>query len=157
MDANEIERLANLGAALRPDWARRSLKTFIERNLAGRTYADTAVAIAWVCTRTKTDTPRLLLEAGPWWRASMTETDATPRPPKRAEACATCGRPEWAHDSGWVDHAWTDLDTATEGRSNRANLARAQLASTRSVLCRHGVQAANCREDHPTESAEETA
>jgi len=62
LDQNEIGRLAEMGAALRPDWSARDLTIFIERQLANRTFGDVAVAMAWVCTRTKTETPDRLLE-----------------------------------------------------------------------------------------------
>ena len=59
MDINEINRLAAAGSAMRPDWPAKSLATFLGKNLADRAYGDVAVALAWICTRTKTNTPTL--------------------------------------------------------------------------------------------------
>lgn len=133
LETNEIQRLAAMGQALRPDWPARSLRTFIERNLADRAYGDVAVALAWVATRTRTDTPRLLLEAGAWWKAAGTEGNSTLRPPKRDEACATCGRRETDHASRWIgDHEYTPLAHATKGRNaNGIADVRAALTAAR--------------------------
>lgn len=141
MSDNEVQRLALMGAALRPDWPARSLQTFIAKNLSNRTYADVAVALAWVCTRTKTDTPRLLLEGGAWWKASNTDASTAPRPPKRDEACADCGRRKEAHDPNEPDsHEWRQVGTAARDRNpERTALARAELAQIRANACKHGV------------------
>ena len=131
MDDNEIQRLALMASALRPDWPARSMRTFVEKNLGGRTYGDTAVALAWVCTRTKTDTPRLLLEPGPWWRATTTEGNTGNRPPTRAEACATCGRREDEHGAAWLrDHGFVPLDAAANGRTTAPQDIRSQIQPT---------------------------
>lgn len=79
LNDNEIQRLAAMGSALRPDWPARSLATFLSKHFAGRAYGDVAVALAWVATRTKTETPRLLLEAGPWWKACQVDGTTAPR------------------------------------------------------------------------------
>jgi len=70
----EIERLAAMGNALRPDWNIRSLCTLIHTNLTARSYQDVAVALAWIGADTRTSTPGRLLELGPWWRASVDGT-----------------------------------------------------------------------------------
>ena len=70
---NEIERLAAMANALRPEWPVRSLVTLLTKHGA-RPYRDLAVALAWIATDAKTKTPARLAEAGPWWTAtSMTE------------------------------------------------------------------------------------
>lgn len=141
MEQTEIQRLAAMGNALRPDWHPRSLATFIDRNLASRAYADVAVALAWVATRTKTDTPRLLLEAGAWWQAAATGNSSAPRPPKPHEACADCGRRENDHDHPHIDHAYTPLSHATRGRDpGKAALARAELHTAQTHVCSHGIR-----------------
>lgn len=99
MNPNEAGRLAHAINDLRPDWPISSLRTFIERNLNGRTYRDTAVALAWIATDTKpdgthaSDTPKRVLENGPWWRAATVENPASlrPQPPRKAEQCTRCG------------------------------------------------------------------
>lgn len=65
----EVERLAAAANALRPDWPLRSLCTFLERDHAHRAYRDVAVALAWVATDPKTQTPKRMNELGPWWQA----------------------------------------------------------------------------------------
>lgn len=99
MNANEIRRLAHATNELRPDWPVSSLTTFLTRELASRTYRDAAVALTWVAVDTNpdgtpaSDTPKRVLEAGPWWRATNGDTGATtPTPPKRHEQCRDCGR-----------------------------------------------------------------
>ena len=120
IDNNEIQRLAHMANALRPDWPARSLATFLSKNFADRAYGDVAVALAWIATRTKTETPRLLLEAGAWWKASALDGGGTAqRPPRKDEACATCGRREHDHASRWIgDHPFTPLTQATKHRSS---------------------------------------
>lgn len=129
IDDNGLNRLAAMGAALRPDWPAASLRTFLERNLVDRTYGDVAVALAWVATRTRTETPRLLLESGAWWKAAGTEGTSTPRPPRRDEACATCGRSRRMHLADRDrDHEFTLVGTAARDRSTTgAERARAAL------------------------------
>lgn len=151
MDANEIQRLAAMGAALRPDWPARSLGTFIERNLGARAYGDVAVALAWVAARTKTETPRLLLEAGPWWKAAAGDSHHTPRPPRKAEECQT-------HPGNWreschgcaADGLAGDQTAPADPRRPDGGAPldriRAELRSTRSNLCSHGVRTSQCAE-----------
>jgi hypothetical protein len=144
LDNNEIQRLAGMGNALRPDWPARSLSTFIERNLSARTYADIAVALAWVATRTKTDTPRLLLEAGAWWKAAATEAGHVPRPPRKAEECKTHAG-QWANACHGCasDRLAGDRTTPPNLRrpdaSNHLARVRAELAGVRANLCGHGI------------------
>ena len=120
MDINEINRLATAGSAMRPDWPAKSLATFLGKNLADRAYGDVAVALAWICTRTKTNTPRLLLEAGPWWKATVADGGTlAPRPPTKEEACATCGLRQEQHGKGAIasDHEWLPVSHAAKGRT----------------------------------------
>jgi hypothetical protein len=71
---NEVQRLAAMANALKPEWPIKSLITLISRDHAARPYRDLAVALAWVATDARTKTPARLAEAGPWWTAtSMTE------------------------------------------------------------------------------------
>ena len=149
MTPDEIARLAAMGNALRPAWPVASLRTFIERNLHARAYGDAAVALAWVATRTKTDTPRLLLEAGAWWKAANVENGTAPRPPKPVESCADCGRREADHDHAWAEHPFVPIERAAEGRVQRAEIARAELTQAAANLCPvHHVAPSNCRGAH---------
>jgi len=66
---SETDRIAAAIHALRPDWPVKSLCTFIDGNLADRSYADVTVALATVAVDPKTQTPRRVLESGPWWQA----------------------------------------------------------------------------------------
>lgn len=100
MNDNETKRLAHAINELRPDWPISSLTNFIGRDLARRTYRDAAVMLVWVAVDTKPDgtpasnTPRRVLEAGPWHRAVLAEDPSqnTATAPKRHEQCTTCGR-----------------------------------------------------------------
>jgi hypothetical protein len=95
---NQIERLAAMTNAIRPEWPIRSLVTLLTKH-AARPYRDLAVALAWVATDARTKTPARLAEAGPWWTAtSMTEgqgpTQSRMRcpdhPEQKAGSCAEC-------------------------------------------------------------------
>ena len=71
---NEVQRLAAMTNAIRPEWPVKSLVTLLARDHAARPYRDLAVALAWIATDARTKTPARLSEAGPWWTAtSMTE------------------------------------------------------------------------------------
>jgi hypothetical protein len=92
----EIERLAAMGNALRPDWNIRSLCTLIHANLTARSYQDVAVALAWIGADTRTATPGRILELGPWWRASVDGTtplhfERCPKPGHTSYAAGKCG------------------------------------------------------------------
>lgn len=95
MNEHEIERIAAMAHALRPDWPANSLRTLIATRLADRPRRDVTVALAWVACESATTTPARVLEAGPWWRAAAADGETTPRPPKRGELCHHCTR--------WVD------------------------------------------------------
>jgi hypothetical protein len=71
-DSTQIERLAAAAHALRPDWATRSLVTFLTRHHVDRPYADLAIALAFVATDDRATTPNLLNQHGPWWSAAYT-------------------------------------------------------------------------------------
>ena len=95
---NQIERLAAMTNAIRPEWPIRSLVTLLTKH-AARPYRDLAVALAWIATDAQTKTPARLAEAGPWWTAtSMTEgqgpTQSRMRcpdhPEQKAGSCAEC-------------------------------------------------------------------
>lgn len=73
----EIERIAAMMNALRPDWRPSSLVTFLETHQAHRPYRDLAIAAAVVATDARTQTPQLLNEHGPWWVAAQAATGTT--------------------------------------------------------------------------------
>lgn len=70
---DELDRLAAMGNALRPDWPTEGLRSHLAANYGARTYRDLAVALTWVAADGKDD-PTPLAEEGPWWDA------AAPRP-----------------------------------------------------------------------------
>lgn len=95
---NEIDRLAAMTNAMRPDWPTRSLRTHLAQHHATRPYRDLAVALAYVASDPNTKTPARLKEPGPWWKASAVE-DATityqtvkcpDHPDQRLGLCAPC-------------------------------------------------------------------
>ena len=95
MNENEISRIAAAISDLRPDWPAASLRTLLHSpELKNRPRRDVAVAMAWIACDSETKTPKRVLEAGPWWKAACVETPEAVgvRPPKRDEACLTCGR-----------------------------------------------------------------
>lgn len=100
MTENEIRRLAHAVNDLRPDWPISSLTTFISNQLGKRAYRDAAVAMVWVAVDAKPDgqpaseTPKRVLEAGPWWTAAVVDrADTRSIAPKRDEQCLDCGKP----------------------------------------------------------------
>jgi hypothetical protein len=106
---DETERLAAMANALRPDWPLKSLTTFIVNELTRRTYREVAIALAWIATDPATDTPKRMLEAGPWWNASRAQaatvsvvvTRCGEHPEHPAARCPLCEtRGEVDHDAG---------------------------------------------------------
>ncbi len=108
---DETERLAAMANALRPDWPLKSLTTFIVNELTRRTYREVAIALAWVATDPATDTPKRMLEAGPWWNASRAQAatvsvvvtrcgDHPEHPAARCPACEEANRGEVDHQAG---------------------------------------------------------
>lgn len=108
---DETERLAAMANALRPDWPLKSLTTFIVNELTRRTYREAAIALAWIATDPATDTPKRMLEAGPWWNASRAQAatvsvvvtrcpEHPEHPAARCPACEEANRGEVDHDAG---------------------------------------------------------
>ncbi len=110
---DETERLAAMANALRPDWPLKSLTTFIVNELTRRTYREGAIALAWIATDPATDTPKRMLEAGPWWNASRAQAATVSvvvtrcavqghehLPAARCPACEEANRGEVDHDAG---------------------------------------------------------
>jgi hypothetical protein len=108
---DETERLAAMANALRPDWPVKSLATFIVNELTRRTYREVAIALAWVATDPATDTPKRMLEAGPWWNASRAQAatvsvvvtrcgEHPEHPAARCPACEEANRGEVDHQAG---------------------------------------------------------
>ncbi len=108
---DETERLAAMANALRPDWPLKSLTTFIVNELTRRTYREVAIALAWVATDPATDTPKRMLEAGPWWNASRAQAatvsvvvtrcgEHPEHPAARCPACEEANRGEVDHQAG---------------------------------------------------------
>lgn len=84
LSRTEVERLAAMGNALRPDWPVNSLTTHIQSNYMTRAYRDVACALAYVATDPKTNNPARMKESGPWWRT----TEESRQPPVgRAPSC----------------------------------------------------------------------
>lgn len=83
--STEIDRLAAMANALRPDWPVSSLRTYLTARHSHRCYADLAVALATIATDATTRTPKRLDESGPWWQAAQAasgERIRTPAPPR---------------------------------------------------------------------------
>lgn len=94
MDLTETTRLAAAINALRPDWPHASLVTFLTRDLSDRAYRDVAVALTWVACDPATQTPRRVLEAGPWWDAVAAGVGLAPATPTNSTLdgrCPKCG------------------------------------------------------------------
>ncbi|MFC0626147.1 hypothetical protein [Kribbella deserti] len=123
----QLERLAAMANALRPDWPTGSVLTHLKANHGTRPYQDLAIAIAWIATDPDTATPARLAEAGPWWQATQPHPPpTTKKPPTRGAIdihgrCQTCGglhHPNAPHDAP---------KTPTEDAPPDYHQARAQL------------------------------
>jgi len=79
LDDRELTRLADMAAALRPDWHPRSTTAYLRRSQRHRGYADVGLALAFVALDPASDTPARLEQPGPWWQA--TRLHAAPPPP----------------------------------------------------------------------------
>lgn len=87
----ELEHLAAMANALRPDWPIRSLLTHLTANHGTRSYRDLAIALAWIATDPDTQTPARLLEQGPWW--TLTRPVDGSRGGPRHRLCPRCRDP----------------------------------------------------------------
>lgn len=89
MNRAECERIAASANRLRPDWRFDSLVTFLAGNFSDRPAWDVARALVWIAMEPGAHpgeyvnrTPRLMLEAGPWWSSQIPPStmDETPVP-----------------------------------------------------------------------------
>jgi len=103
MNDNDLQRLAAMAAALRPDWPISSLATHLLNHHAHRTYRDVAVALAWIATDPATNTPARLTEAGPWWDATHPAKSA--RPVTKAHRCIDHPHQLASHCQNCIDEA----------------------------------------------------
>lgn len=172
MNGNEAQRLAHAVNAHRPDWMISSLTTFITRNMSAWTYRDAAVALTFVATDAKpdgqpaSDTPKRVLEQGPWRVAAAAggSTAMRTHAPKRHEECPDHPG-QWAHNCGGCRVEACGAVDPQPARAQHADaafdasLARAQLAAARAQTCACGVRVDACpthRESAPV-GAEEDA
>ena len=77
---DEIDRLAKSINVLRPEWPIPSLVTYIARSHTNRPYQDLAIALTAVAVDPRSQTPKRVEEAGPWWKAAQTVFAATTAP-----------------------------------------------------------------------------
>jgi hypothetical protein len=89
LETNHLQRLANAGNALRPDWPTGSLYSHLAKHHAHRAYRDLAVALAFVAADNTTTTPARLLEHGPWWHATAAKRSTADV--YRSAKCDVCG------------------------------------------------------------------
>lgn len=78
-DKTPYERIAKAMVALRPEWNAKSIETFLIKNHSHRAARDLAIAAVIVATDSRTRTPNLLNQHGPWWEAVMVATGDAPR------------------------------------------------------------------------------
>ncbi len=153
LEQTEIARIAGAVNHLRPDWPNASIYTFIARELSARAYRDVAVAMAWIAADPKSDTPRRVLEAGPWWKVATVDKPAI-RHPHGAEECSL-------HPGQWDENCHSCRadkltgDRTTEGEPRRPDRSP-QMAELRRIhaeakagLCRHGVIPERCADHKP--------
>lgn len=143
LNRKEIERLAEMANALRPDWPIRSLVTLISTDLSGKAFQDVAVALAWIGSDPGTVNPGRIREAGPWWTATRptgasgphsvpgpSEPRCSTHPWELAHPCRACLSEAKAIDSPDTPEATTAPDPdrlaiyARGARTVRAALGR---------------------------------
>jgi hypothetical protein len=134
----QIERLAAMANALRPDWPTRSIQTHITTHHNQRAYRDLALALTYVATDSESSTPARLNQPGPWWRLT-TVVEGPPQPPRRCEACSEY------HGPGQPCPARSHSDYAATGA---AGMTQVRAAYTRATarLCPHGVGWRDCHQ-----------
>lgn len=137
---NELERIAAMAHALRPDWPLASLLTHLKANHGTRTYRDLAIAMAWIATDPDTKTPARILEAGPWWEATTPKTTAA----GGTRNNGICDRCRYPHPSGQP----CDVKRDEIDRDNPDRLAARAAARAAATAAAHGA---------PTEPERETA
>lgn len=149
MNENEIDRIAAMANALRPDWPVASLRSLLARpDLAARTRRDVAVALAWVACESTTKTPARVLEAGPWWLATNADgqrggKSSYDQPcPFHADQIQPCPR--------------CKAKAVRPEQSQALARLRAELQSTRANLCPCGVKPRDCNDHDPRKQADPT-
>ena len=90
MDLTDITRIAAIVNCARPDWLQASLTTLISQHLAHRPYRDTLIALVWVAADPATQTPKRVLEAGPWWDAVAAGNGVAPATPSNTTLAGRC-------------------------------------------------------------------
>lgn len=94
MEHNQAAMIAESIAAIRPDWLKTSLTTFLKNlpaDIQARPLVETHVALLRIAYNRENDTPSKLREPGPWWDAADPTSTESAAP---AEVCRTCARPE---------------------------------------------------------------
>jgi hypothetical protein len=137
--ADEIQRIAAAMNALRPDWKPSSLVTFLTKHHSARAYRDLAIAGTAVATDTRTKTPQLLNEHGPWWVAAQTAAGNT-----TDHRYARCEQPGHTSFAAWncaacrsEKLAADDTQTATPTLAITEDQAAINARGARTVLRAH--------------------
>jgi len=102
-DPAAIDRIAAAMNAIRPDWKVSSLRTFLTTHHGARPYRDLAIAAIAIATDSKTTTPMLLNQHGPWWAAAQVASGSSapihyercPQPGHTSYSAANCGACEY--------------------------------------------------------------
>lgn len=147
MNENEVQRIAAMGNALRPDWPIGSLVTLLSKpEIVNRTRRDVAVALAWVACESTTKTPARVLEAGPWWLATNADGQRSGR--------SSMNQPCPFHADQILPCPRCKAKAVPAEKSQALALLRAELQSVKARLCPCGVPPDRCA-DHRSDHAEE--
>lgn len=91
MNDTEARRIAGCVNMLRPDWPIKQLRTLLsDDRLAGRPRRDVVVALVWIASDSNTKNPYRVFEAGPWWKAVVTD-ETTTVTAEKGPWCRNCG------------------------------------------------------------------
>ena len=139
---NELERVAAMAVALRPDWVLQSVLTNLKANHGTRPFRDLAVAVAWIATDPDTLTPGRLLEAGPWWAATTPKAEGA----KGTRGNGICDRCRYPHPVGQsCDVRRSDIDHDSPARQ-----AHIQQARAAALAAAHGTTEQQTDSEAPT-------
>jgi hypothetical protein len=148
MNENEIQRIAAMANALRPDWPVPSLVTLLSKpGLVNRSRRDAAVALTWVACDSASKTPARVLESGPWWTAVADATDGGKPRVDYDNRCRTCNYPEPACRQ--LAEQMNDPHEFVRWGDVRAGRVPPELPCEMPENLRRGGRMTRCREDHP--------
>lgn len=151
--AQQAEQLAELALACRPygapRWDRQGTYAAIGK-VRSRSLASVIIAVVQAAEDAHAETPGVIPTDGPHWRQPIPGDRPAATPPKREEACVTCGR----HLTGCIcGEQRTKPPERSHRHADHVAAARAALTDARGRLCVHGATVCHdCERTRPEEA-----